>query len=62
MPKVITVCLTPESQEQLKQIRDTDKCPYMRERATAILKIAEGMSGCQVALGKTDSYSPPSVK
>ena len=40
MPKLITICLIPESQEQLEQIRDTDKCPYMRERATAILKIA----------------------
>jgi len=50
MPKLLTVCLSQESQEQLEQIRDTDKCPYMRERATAILKIAEGTSGRQVAL------------
>jgi transposase len=50
MPKLITICLTQESQDQLEQIRDTHKCPYMRERATAILKIAEGTSGHQVAL------------
>jgi transposase len=50
MPKLITICLTQESQDQLKQIRDTHKCPYMRERATAILKISEGISGRQVAL------------
>jgi len=50
MPKLITICLDKEQQEQLEQIRDTHKCPYMRERATAILKIAEGMSGRQVAL------------
>ena len=50
MPKLITVCLTQESQDQLEQIRDTHKCPYMRERATAILKVAEGTSGRQVAL------------
>jgi transposase len=50
MPKLLTVCLTPEQQEQLEHIRDTDKHPYMRERASAILKVAEGISGRQVAL------------
>ena len=50
MPKLITICLTREQQEQLERIRDTHECPYMRERATAILKIAEGMSGRQVAM------------
>jgi transposase len=50
MPKLITICLTPEQQEQLERIRDTDKRPYMRERAAAMLKIAEGTSPRQVAL------------
>ena len=50
MPKLIAICLTKEQQEQLERIRDTHECPYMRERATAILKIAEGISGRQVAL------------
>ena len=50
MPELITICLTPEQQEQLEQIRDTDKRPYMRERAAAMLKIAEGASPRQVAL------------
>ncbi len=50
MPKVITVCLIPEQQKPLEQIRDTDKRPYMRERAAAILKIAEGVTPRQVAL------------
>ena len=50
MPKLLTICLTPEQQEQLEHIRDNDKRPYMRERASAILKIAEGASGRQVAL------------
>ena len=36
MPKLITICLTPEQQKQLEQIRDTDKNPYMRERATLV--------------------------
>jgi hypothetical protein len=50
MPKLITICLTKEQQEQLEQIRDTDKRPYMRERAAALLKIAEGTTSRQVAL------------
>ena len=50
MPEVITICLLKEEQEQLGQIRDNDKRPYMRERAAAILKIAEGASPRQVAL------------
>lgn len=50
MPRILTVCLTPEQQEQLEHVRDTDKRPYMREHAAAILKVAEGVSGRQVAL------------
>ncbi len=50
MPELITICLTAEQQEKLEQIRDTDKRPYMRERAAAMLKIAEGTSPRQVAL------------
>jgi hypothetical protein len=33
MPKLITNCITQEQQDQLEQIRDTDKRAYMRERA-----------------------------
>ena len=50
MPKLITNCITQEQQDQLEQIRDTDKHPYMRERAAAMLKIAEGVTPRQVAL------------
>jgi len=50
MSKILTVCLIPEQEEQLERIRDTDKRPYMRERAAAILKVASGISGHQVAL------------
>jgi len=42
MPKLITNCIAQEQQDQLEQIRDTDKRLYMRERAAAMLKIAEG--------------------
>ena len=50
MPSILTVCLTPEQEEQLEQIRDTDERPYMRERAAAVLKVASGISDRQVAL------------
>ena len=50
MPRLIKFCLTQEQQDQLEQIRDTDKCPYMRERSAAMLKISEGISPRQVAL------------
>ena len=37
MPKLLTICLLPEQQKTLEQIRDTDRHPYMRERTAAIL-------------------------
>ena len=62
MPELITICLTPEQQKQLEQIRDTDKRPYMRERSAAMLKIAEGITPCQVALnGLLKSRKPDTV-
>ena len=50
MPKPLTVTLTPEQRNELERVRDRHKKPYVRERAAAILKIADGMSGRQVAL------------
>ena len=50
MPKQLKIDLTSQQQTELEKMRDTDKRPYMREHATAILKIAAGMSGLQVAL------------
>ncbi len=62
MPKLITICLLEEQQEQLEQIRDTDKRPYMRERSAAMLKISEGISPRQVALnGLHKSRQPDTV-
>ncbi len=49
MPELITICLTEQQEQQLEHLRDTDKRPYMRERAAAVLKIAEGISPRQVA-------------
>jgi transposase len=49
MPKILVIKLASEQREELERIRDTDRRAYMRERATAILKISEGESGLQVA-------------
>jgi len=52
----------PEQEEQLKHIRDTHKDAYMRERAAAILKVAQGMSPHQVALnGLLKTRKPDTV-
>jgi hypothetical protein len=62
MPELITICLMPEQEEQLKQIRDTHKDAYMRERAAAIIKVAQGMSPRQVALnGLLKTRKPDTV-
>ena len=50
MPNPLTVALTPEQRRELEQVRDHHEKPYVRERASAVLKIADGMSGRQVAL------------
>ncbi len=50
MPKPLVLTLTPEQRAQLEWVRDHDPKPYVRERAAALLKIAEGQSGRQVAL------------
>lgn len=41
--------LTPTQQAELKHVRDHDKKPYLRERASALLKIAAGQSPYQVS-------------
>lgn len=49
MAKPLTIILTPEQRRELECARDHHEKPYVRERAAAILKIADGMSGRQVA-------------
>jgi transposase len=51
MPKPLKITLRPEQRHELEQVRDHHQKPYIRERASAILKIADGASGRQVALG-----------
>lgn len=49
MPAPLKIELTAEQRQELEEVRDKHPKPYMRERATAILKIADGMSGLQVS-------------
>jgi transposase len=50
MPKLLKIELSEAERTTLEEIRDAHPKAYMRERASAILKIAEGQSGRQVAL------------
>jgi hypothetical protein len=49
MPPPLKIELSEAQRCELEDIRDHDKRPYMRERSAAILKIADGHSGLQVA-------------
>lgn len=49
MPKHRTLTLNPEQYQELATCRDHDKRSYMRERAAALIKIAEGMKPAHVA-------------
>lgn len=50
MANPLTLELTKEQRRELEEVRDNHGLPYMRERATALLKVADGQSGRQVAL------------
>jgi transposase len=50
VPKKLELSLTTEERAELRRARDSHEKPYIRERASAILKIAAGWSGRQVAL------------
>lgn len=49
MPKRRMFSPTPEQHAELTRVRDRDPRPYLRERAAALLKIAQGMSPHAVA-------------
>ena len=49
MPKVIHLELSEGEREVLEKVRSHDSRPYMREKAAALLKIAEGQVASQVA-------------
>ncbi len=47
--KAITLELEPYQTQTLEQIRDHHPVPYLREKAAALLKIADGQSLWEVA-------------
>jgi transposase len=50
MGKPVELQLTNAERQELEYLRDHASRPYLRERAAALLKIAAGASGRQVAL------------
>jgi transposase len=49
MPGRLKLELDKHARAELEEVRDHAPKPYMRERAAAILKIASGLSGREVA-------------
>jgi hypothetical protein len=49
MPKHRTLVLTEAQRQELERLRATGSKPYLRERAAALLKIADGMLAAHVA-------------
>lgn len=49
MPKPLQITLDQAARMELERLRDRGDKAYVRERAAAILKIADGMSASQVA-------------
>lgn len=49
IPKLRTITLTTEEKAELVEMRDHATKAYLRERASAILQVAEGRSGSWVA-------------
>lgn len=50
MPGKLELELSEEQKAELLDLRDHASKPYLRERAAALLKIADGISGREVAL------------
>lgn len=62
MAQPLRITLSPEQRRELEHARDHHEKVYVRERAAALLKIADGMSGRQVALqGLSKQYNPDTV-
>lgn len=62
MPFPRRLDLTAEARTQLAALRDTAPKPYLRERAAALLKIADGIPAAQVARsGLLRSRDPDTV-
>ena len=49
MPPALQLELTKAQRQELEVLRDQSPKPYLRERAAALLKIADGQSGLATA-------------
>ncbi|RPI96154.1 MAG: helix-turn-helix domain-containing protein [Chloroflexi bacterium] len=49
MPRILELKLSETARKELEAVRDRHPQPHMREKAAAILKIAAGSSGSEVA-------------
>jgi transposase len=62
MAEPLTITLSREQETELEKLRDRHPKAHVRERAAAILKIAAGSSGRQVALrGLLKARKPDSI-
>ena len=59
MPRPMTVILSPEERTELERARDHHAEAHVREKAAAILKIADGLSGREVALHRLLKHRRP---
>lgn len=51
MPRPLALNLTPDERTCLREMRDHHPRPHMREKAAALLKVAEGCPGSRIARG-----------
>lgn len=59
MPKLRTLTLDQDQREELMQCRNRHQLPYMRERAAALLKVADGQRpACVARKGLLRSHDP----
>lgn len=62
MPTRIIVNLSEDQEAELKQTRDGHPKPYMRERASAVLKVASGKTLTAVAeVGLLKRHEPETI-
>ncbi len=62
MPKRIKIDLSTEQKAELERMRDSHSKPYLRERASAILKVAAGETLSSVGeIGLLKRHEPETV-
>lgn len=58
---MLHITVTATQRAELQAVRDHDRRPYLRERAAAVLKVADGHSATQVAQTGLLRPHPPVV-